>query len=190
MSKRDRLEGVEVRGEVLTGVLEAMGPYKRRALTILRRKTAIDEPKAGAWYPLTALVNAFDEIFEAAGSMALRKIGAAVSDTAKWPPGVDNLEKAISLIDVAYHMNHRRDGKELIDAAGNVIEGRIGHDVLTMYEAERRAEYVCSSFYHCDFDFGMVERVGRKFKPITVRHDDLQPCRRLGSDTCTYIITW
>jgi hypothetical protein len=190
MPKRGPIEGVEVRGEVLLGTLEAMGPYKRRALSLLSRRAAIQEPKVGEWYPLHALIYAFDEIFEAGGSTALRKIGAAVSDSAKWPAGIDSLEKAIGLIDVAYHMNHRRDGKELIDSHGNIIEGGIGHDVLSMYEAERRAVYVCESFYHCDFDFGMAERLGRKFKPITVQHDDTQPCRRLGGDTCTYLIHW
>ena len=53
---------------------------------------------------------------------------------------------------------------------------------------------LCSNPYPCEFDFGIVEHTARMFAPkgvvTSVHHDDSQPCRKKGADSCTYRITW
>lgn len=193
---RGNVSGVEVRGEVLSGTVDAMGNYRARALAIME-KLGVTSVQPGQWYPLEVLLTTFDKIEEAAGARTMRKIGATVASTAVWPEGIDSLEKALSSINVAYHMNHRRDGRELFDATtGKIVEGGIGHDVFyPAKEGERTAVYVCGSFYPDEFDFGMAEVLANKFKPdgadkVTVEFDASAPMRSKGGATTTYLIRW
>lgn len=193
---RGNVRGVEVRGEVLAGTVDAMGNYRARALAIMG-KLGVTSVQAGHWYPLEILLTTFAKLEEAAGARTMRRIGATVASTAVWPAGVDSLDKALSSIDVAYHMNHRRDGRELFDAAtGTIVEGGIGHDVFfPAKEGERSAVYVCGSFYPDEFDLGMAEVLANKFKPagadkVTVEIDTSAPARRSGGATTTYLLRW
>jgi len=193
---RGNLDGVEVRGEVLAGTVDAMGSYRARALVILER-LGVTSVRAGQWYPLAALLTTFEKIEDAAGARAMRRVGATVASTAVWPDGIDSLEAALSSIDVAYHMNHRRNGRELFDGAtGQIVEGGIGHDVfLPAKPGERTALYICGSFYPDQFDLGMAEVLANKFKPagadkVTVEIDASKPIRASGGATTTYVIRW
>ncbi len=192
--KRGTIKGVEVRGEVLLGYLEAMGQLKQFALQQFKA-FGITNPQQGQWYPLESLMGVFERF---AKKHALQTIGASVIRTAKWPKEIDSLYKALSSIDAAYHMNHRRDGRELFDYRTNrIIEGEIGHDyVIQLPDKKNTLLYVCESFYPCDFDFGMASQFAKQFKPAgsrvsaKIRHDDHAPCRKKGGESCTYILEW
>lgn len=125
---------------------------------------------------------------------SLERIGAMVADSAIWPENIKTFFEALYSIDHAYHMNHQKDGKPLYDYDKNeVIEGFIGHNILTIDEASNTAVYTCGSFYPCDFDKGMLKILTRTFKPegktlVNVVHDDNKPCRKLGGDTCTFVV--
>ena len=109
-------------------------------------------------------------------------IGTKIFDNAVWPPDLDNIQKALASIDVAYHMNHRN--------------GRIGNYKLVSFDGEKKtAKLVCDNPYPCDFDKGIITAIARTFKPTTstianVVHDDTEPCRKKGADSCTYSVTW
>ncbi len=54
---------------------------------------------------------------------------------------------------------------------------------------------VSTNHYCCAFDRGVPEGFANRFRPdgitdVVVRHDDSQPCRKDGADSCTYILTW
>ena len=189
--KRKSLEGVTVHHGVVDGLIQAISPlnsFYQKQLT----RFELDQKKE--WHPLKNLMGFMKEL-EATGSRySLEKIGATVAENAIWPDNIQTFIEAISSIDHAYHMNHQRDGQPLYDYANNQpIEGYIGHDVLTIDEATNTAIYECGSFYPCDFDKGMTKALARTFKPngktiVNVVHDDSKPCRKLGGDTCTFII--
>lgn len=192
---RGSAQGVDVRGEVLLGLMEAFGPFKSNVVTMLN-KVGISNPLAGEWYPLEVLLQVFREIEERIGPSTMAQVGLNVALSAVWP-NIHNFEQAISTIDIAYHMNHRRDKKELFDhRTGQIVEGFIGHDVFYPPRGDDRiAVFVCGSFYPCDFDRGMAEGLARRFPPsktalVRVEHDDTQPCRKKGGDSCTYKILW
>ena len=48
-----------------------------------------------------------------------------------------------------------------------------------------------ASLYPCAFDRGLVTAIARRFEPrAEVWHMSGARCRRLGTLTCAYVITW
>ena len=170
-------QGVQVNGETVLSVVNGMGAFKNTGMTVLAGN-GIPNPQAGEWYPQQSWLNAFKEIADKVGGKTLQIIGQAIPSSAKWPPAVDTVEKALSSIDIAYHMNHRG--------------GEIGY-----YKFEstgpNSGKMVCKNPYPSDFDFGIIYAVARKFAPsgtATVEFDSTAPCRKSGADSCTYLVTW
>lgn len=171
--------GVEVNGQTVLTIVNGMDIFKKRAYQILA-ENGIRDPKPGKWYSQQAWLNAFKTIAQSIGPYTLYRIGSKIPENAQFPPEIDSIEKALASIDVAYHMNHRK--------------GEIGH---YNYEktGERTAQFVCNNPYPCTFDKGIIEAMGRKFKPkdstnVLVKHDDTAPCRNKGADSCTYMVRW
>ncbi|NLA26743.1 MAG: hypothetical protein GX878_05045 [Firmicutes bacterium] len=171
--------GVSVNGETVLSVLDGMGGFKKKALQILSEKGIVD-PQPGLWYPQQAWLDAFKEISDSIGKKTLFEIGKTVPNNAQWPQEIDSLEIALDSIDQAYHMNHK--------------DGEIGHYHFQK-TGDNSGTMVCKNPYPCEFDFGIITAVARKFKPspttvVSVKHDDSANCRRKGDDSCTYLITW
>jgi hypothetical protein len=189
------MPGIEVNGETVLSVVNGMGMFRDLGIDHLKR-VGIADPTAGAWYSQQAWLDAFKDISDKVGFATLFQIGRSIPDNAQFPPHINSFETGMPGIDVAYHMNHRRDGKVMFDpSTGAMLEG-IGHYKFTPASgAEKRAFVVCENPYPCDFDRGIVDAMARRFKPEptakpVVRHDDTKPCRKKGASSCTYIITW
>ena len=171
--------GVEVNGETVLSVVTGVPGGEGLALEILS-ESGITDPQPGKWYSQQAWLDAFKKLSEQVGPRTLFSIGKAIPANAKWPPTVTSIETALPSIDIAYHMNHR------------------GGDIGTYaYQAlgEHKAKVVCRNPYPCDFDRGIVTSVATRFKPasvavVTTTHDDTQPCRSKGADSCTYLVEW
>ena len=169
---------VAVNGQTVLSVISGMGAFKDTAVQILQRN-GIPNPQPNAWYPQQAWLNAFREIAKTIGSSTLRQIGLSIPRNAKFPPGINSVEKALESIDGAYHMNHRG--------------GEIGHYVFAK-TGPTSATMTCKNPYPCDFDRGLIEAVANQFKPagsiVKVQHDSAKPCRAKDGDSCTYLINW
>jgi hypothetical protein len=184
---------VEVNGQTVLSVvagMSAMPSFKATALKILSTN-GIDDPKADKWYPQQAWLNAFKEIAEKVGALTLQSIGKKVPESAQWPPSVNSIETALASVDVAYHMNHRLNGKVMFDpATGKMTEG-IGHYGFEKIGA-KKAKMICKNPYPSDFDRGLVEAVRKKFAPpgafatVTVIEDG----RKNGGESSTYSVEW
>jgi len=170
--------GVEVCGAAVLSVVQGMDLSQTMALRILKGH-GIEKPTKDSWHSQQAWLDSFREIAEKVGPATLRRIGTKIPETALWPPTVRTIEDALASIDVAYHMNHR--------------SGEIGHYAFEK-TGEKSGKMVCGNPYPCEFDFGIVENTARMFAPrgvvTSVHHDDSQPCRKKGADSCTYRITW
>ncbi len=177
--------GVEVLGDVLSAFVAGFPPEFRESGLAILAKHGIGAPRPGEFYPLQSFLNAMKEIGENYSDQMLFRVGQQIALYAKLPPEIDSLEKSLASIDVAYHMNHR---------AGNI--GQYGYArEHTSSHAMNKAKMVCANPYPCAFDRGVIEGFAQRFKPpqcldVVVRHDDSQPCRRHGGDSCTYIIAW
>ncbi len=94
-------------------------------------------------------------------------------------------------MDIAYHLNHRKNGAPMFDpATGTMLDG-IGHYKTEFLEKERRAIVVCEEPYPCEFDRGLVAALAARFEPMAkTAHDNDAPCRKKGESSCTYVVSW
>ena len=173
--------GVEVSGEAVLAVVNALDAGKPTRLKILRKHGIVD-PHPHEWYSQQAWLDAFKEMSEIFGVHTLFAIGEAIPENAIFPPGVDDLRSALASIDVAYHLNHRG--------------GEIGHYTLSEFdEAKRTAIMVCNNPYPSEFDRGIITTMTRKFVSkdsviYDVQLDRARETRLRGADSCTYFVTW
>ncbi len=133
------------------------------------------------WYPQQAWLDALREIAEGPcnAMFNLVAIGIKVPEYASFPPDIDSVIAALHSIGTAYHMNHR--GGEIGSYEASVINN---HQV----------DLVCRNPYPDDFDYGLIYGTTRRFCPknlhFTVYHDNEVPCRKRGSDSCTYHVVF
>jgi len=173
--------GVEVNGETVLSVINALNMGQDFRREVLKRN-GINDPQPGQWYSQESWLKGFREIASKLGDNTLYRIGTAIPENAQFPPDVDNLEKALAIIDVAYNMNHRN--------------GEIGYYKLLSFNAqERKAVMECKNPYPSEFDRGIITTMLRKFKPADsmkyeVILDTTKETRQKGGDSCTYLVTW
>lgn len=174
-------KNVQVNGQTILSVINAMEFGKETRAEILK-KYGMDNVDPEKWYNQQSWLDAFKEIRDTLGEKTLYIIGKAIPANAKFPPEIDNLEKALGSIDVAYHMNHTK--------------GEIGHYTLTEFDrSKKKAVVVCDNPYPSEFDRGIIMAMLSKFRPKgSVRYDvqlDLsKETRQNGADSCTYEVTW
>ena len=174
-------DGVEVNGQTVLSIVNALEAGRSTRLKIMEKHGIVD-PQFAGWYSQKAWLDAFREISEELGIHTLFAIGEAIPENAIFPPEINDLNKALASIDVAYHLNHRG--------------GEIGHYTLTDFASDKRkAVMVCNNPYPSEFDRGIISTMVRKFVPqksfiYDVQLDTSKETRLKGADSCTYIITW
>jgi hypothetical protein len=171
--------GVEVNGETVYAIVDGMGAFRSVALAILAENGIVD-PQPGLWYPQQSWLNAFKKISEKLGANTLFNIGLKIPLNAQFPAEITTIEKALQAIDVAYHLNHRN--------------GEIG-EYRYQANGSKAAKMICRNPYPCAFDRGIIAAMANRFKPktsalISIKHDDVGPCREKGEELCTYNVTW
>ncbi|MFC1850520.1 hypothetical protein ACFL27_10045 [candidate division CSSED10-310 bacterium] len=182
---------VEVNGQTVLSLVDRMGTYKTLFLEYLSQNGIVD-PQPEAWYSQQDWLNAFRDIAGNLGGGVLKLIGRKIPENAQWPSEIQTIKQGLASIDVAYHLNHRIGGKLLFDPwLGHMSEG-IGHYMFH----DKGATLVwitCDNPYPCDFDFGIVEAIAKKFSPpgkfVRVKHGE-DACRKDGHIHCNYMVKW
>jgi len=167
---------VEVNGATVLSITAGMGPASKPILAA----HGFDNVKPDAWYSQQAWLDTFHEISQLPSNESdLVSIGMEIPDNAMFPPDIDSIVAALQSIDVAYHMNHRG--------------GEIGHYTATVVN-DHQVDVVCDNPYPCDFDYGIIFSMARRFCPngmfAHIEHDEDCPCRKNSADSCTYHVTW
>jgi len=185
-------KGIEVGGNDLTIVTVGTLAISQREVII--EKYGLKTHK-GAWNDLQALLDTFKEIALTIGEMNLFLFGKSVIESMAFPP-MNGLKNALESIDVAYHMNHRKNGKLMFDAKTGAMTEGIGHYKLVKFdEAMREAVMVCHTPYPSKLEEGIILQIVRKYKPqdssqTKVSLDETRETRRKGGESCTFIISW
>jgi len=167
-------KNVKVLGGVLQALIDGLGAFQQKALDLLKKETieSIDPEK---WYSQEIYLNILKEI---GSESILKQVGAKIPENAKFPPEIDDIIKALSALDMAYHMNHK--------------DGEIGSYSFSP-SGEKEGTMVCHNPYPCSFDEGLILGMARKFAPpksfVRVTHDE-GDCRKNGAEKCTYKISW
>jgi hypothetical protein len=143
------------------------------------------------WYPQEAWLAAWEEIATNVGPRACYQIGRQVPKHAVFPPTITDVTAAIASLDVAYHMNHRKNGRPMFDPASGRRTSGIGNYGFEPVAGERQVRSTCENPYPCDFDRGLLTEVATRFEhQARVSHDDARPCRSKGAASCTYVVSW
>lgn len=177
-------ERVEVLGEVIESfVLAVPDDLRDFGLSALEYHGVRDADPA-AFYKAQPFLNAMRDIAQRMGRNMMTRIGERIALRVQLPPEWNRLDAALDGLDRGYHSKYR-GGK--IGHWRYVHQGAVGG--LT------RGTMTSTNHYCCAFDRGVLEGFAKRFRPdgitdVVVRHDDSQPCRRHGADSCTYVITW
>lgn len=190
--------GIEVIGQTVYAIFDGFAAFKSIAADILTREgIGVILPETGfsldpaAWYSQDAWLRAFAHVAQELGDPLLFSIGKKIPENAIFPDWVTDIDSAIRSIDIAYHLNHRKDGRVLFDRqTGEMFEG-IGHYGYQRSDGKDEIIAVCENPYPCHFDRGILTSMALRFQPAArVRHDDSRPCRNRGDASCTYTVTW
>lgn len=191
-------KGIEVNGRTVWAIVDGFKTFEALVSHYLREegigtfgrdaKLRVDPD---GWYSQEAWLRAFEKIGTKVGESVLFDIGQAIPRNAQFPPWVNDVHSAVKSVDVAYHMNHRKGGKVMFDPAdGEMLEG-IGHYGYEAVADAQRIISVCRNPYPCRFDHGILTTMATKFEPdARVHHDDTRECRRVGAESCTYVVEW
>ncbi len=191
-------KGIEVNGQTVYAIVDGMGDFKQLASKFLLAEGLGERGAAGlatikpeGWYSQGAWLRAFENIARQIGDPVLFRIGLAIPKNAKFPPWVVDVESAIRSIDIAYHMNHRRNGEEMFNPNEGTMREGIGHYGCDRVAGRNMIISTCNNPYPCHFDRGIITTMAQKFQvSAKVVHDDAAPCRKNGAESCTYIVTW
>jgi len=191
-------DDIEVNGQTVYSVVEGFAIFKKIPSDILLTLgigrpgpdglVSLDEDE---WIPQEQWLRAFEQIGEVVGTGALYGIGLKIPECAIFPPWVTDVRSAIKSVDVAYHLNHRRDGRPLFDLETGAMSEGIGHYGFAPVPGENRIVSSCTNPYPCDFDKGILTTMARRFAPDAwVEHVEPEICRKKGAEGCTYLVTW
>ena len=182
----------EVNGQTILSVIDGMRGFETSARKILF-ENGIEDPMPDRWYSQQAWLNAFKQIALKIGDVILINIGKRIPDNARWPEHIDSIRSALESIDIAYHLNHRIGENILFDEKKGTVLSGIGN--YTYEEiSDNSVKMICNNPYPCSFDKGILKAVALKFKPlgytVLFKEHVADGCRKRGSDTCTYYISW
>lgn len=175
-------EGVEVHGRTILQVVDDAlvrfsDEYQSRAREALVRNGIVD-PSPDEWYPQQAWLNTFERIAEDLEPHLLDRLGEQIPAVADWPSNISSVEEGLQSIDDAYQRNHRG--------------GDIGSYQFEQLD-DQTGRVVCTNPYPCLFDRGLIRAVARRYAPVesfVFVEERGDACRRDGSDTCTYTVSW
>jgi len=168
---------IEVLGQNIFAIIDAMGAFKKTAIKILEDQGIVNvDPNK--WYSQQAFLNAFKIIYEKLGKATMKVIGMKVPQKAALPPGINSTEDMLNLLNKAYHMNHRGGDPSFFkfEKTGN-----------------NKGTVICENPYPCVFDEGLIQAFMEAFRtpgsvPI-VKHSD-EGCRMDGKSQCKFHLEW
>lgn len=182
---------MEVNGQTVLSIVNGLGEMKSMGLRILKRNN-IHDPEPHNWYSQQDWLNAFKYFAEKVGPNTLFLIGNSIPENADFPADIDNIEKALPSLDIAYHMNHRLNGEQLFNPENGQMKEGIGHYLHKKID-DNKAEIICDNPYPCDFDMGIIDAIAKKFKydgSFTKVVHAYGSCRKNGDDHCRYVVSW
>jgi hypothetical protein len=190
--------GIEVSGRTVKAIVEAFRLFPSVALNLLvrhgiahigpDRQVVID---AERWYPQEKWLAAYEAVATSGGADLLFDTGRFIPRNAGFQMGGAAVHATLASIDVAYHQNHRKNGRLMYDAATRTMLEGIGHYRYEGAPSTSRIVMVCENPYPCDFDRGIITEIAVRSEPkAKVVHDAAAPCRKNGAESCTYVVSW
>jgi hypothetical protein len=189
--------GIEVSGESVGAIVDGFKKFPTIAQKYLTKygfikpNQSLSDIDRTRWFPQESWLQAFEAIAAEVGINSLYGVGRNIPENSIFPPHLHDVPSALASLDVAYHMNHRKQGQVMFDPQTGIMLEGIGHLITTAMETENRVVVVCDDPYACDFDRGIIAGLANRFDPTAkTSHDNNAPCRKKGADSCTYNVWW
>ena len=188
-------KGIEVSGRVIQGLMKAFGQFKTIASKYLLEEGVGQKGPEGlvvvdaeSWYPLDAQLRALSRFSREMGDSVVHQIGVSMIQEVIWAPNMVDVKTLAESLDVGYHWNHRKEGKQMGDpSTGRITEG-IGHYFFKGH-SQKGTVIEADNPYPCAFDKGLLFGALRKLKVVgAILHDDSLPCRKRGHPSCVYVV--
>lgn len=190
-------KGFEVRGDSIGAVLDGFRQYPIVAIKHLVKcglvsegATSPSELLRDTWYSLERWLSAHHGIAQEIGYSSLYTIGKQIPANAPFPDAKGDVVSALKSINIAYHLNHRKDGEVMYNSeSGRLIDG------IGSYRCEnsgpREIFCTCDNPYPCDLDLGLIEAIATRVEPLAAtEHHPERGCRKQGAKACTYVVSW
>lgn len=186
--------GIEVGGVSIGAVIDAFQQYPSIVTKYLvqyglgTKQGQIDRT---AWYSLDKWLAVYNAIAKEVGVNSLYSIGKRVPENVELPPNVTDIRSVFGSLNIAYHLNHRKNGEVMFDVnTGKKLDG-IGNVTCEFAEGEQRITLRFENPYPCEFDRGLIHAFAMRFEAAArVVHDNNAPCRKKGATSCTYVVSW
>ncbi|NOX14783.1 MAG: hypothetical protein GXP61_01910, partial [Epsilonproteobacteria bacterium] len=101
-----KIKNIKVSSQVV-GIFDDLNHFRYITDNIFKNHNIFLEEKK-EWLKLSDWLNAQNEVKEIFGPVMLFYIGRKTFYNAKWSKGINSLEKALKLIDCAYHDTHTK----------------------------------------------------------------------------------
>ncbi|MCP3145115.1 hypothetical protein [Pyxidicoccus xibeiensis] len=189
--------GLQILGQALYTIADGFGTFKSIAAQyFLAEGVGTANPDGSlkldpaAWYPVEAELRVMKRVEQELGSLVVFNGGKKIPENAVFPPSAD-IHTGLAAIDIAYHMNHGKNGRPLFDAAtGRKLPG-VGSLAYEPSPSGNAGRLIAHSFYPDEFIRGLIVSMAHKFKPqARVQLDATRPSVTKGGETTTWLITW
>ena len=142
------------------------------------------------WVSMPDWIAITHEMVADVGPSTVYTIGKKITERAMVPPEIDSAAAVLMGMDVAFHMNHRREGVVMFDPqTGTMLDG-IGHYQCELHADGNAATMTCSTPYPCEMDRGILAGFASRFEPaVSVSHAS-STCRKKGDPSCVYLVQW
>ncbi len=187
--------GVEVSGASIGSTLDAFQQYPSIVTKYLVQHGLISGKQSQidrtAWYALDKWLVVYHAIAKDVGINSLYTIGKKVPENIQLPPQVTDIRSVFGSLNIAYHLNHRKNGELMFDpATGKMLDG-IGNVTCEFANGEQKLTLKFENPYPCEFDRGLIHAFATRFEAgARVMHDNNAPCRKKGASNCTYVVSW
>lgn len=197
MSKASRFPSVEVSGANLATIAEAFRLFPQAGMKqLIRHGLATIDASGKAtiavdrWYPLDATLAVLDEVLSAVGPTTMFEIGRTIPKNAQFPPDIKDVVSALASANVAYHMNHRKNGRVMFDPATGQMQSGIGEYRIVSKPGAKPLVMESDVAYPCELRHGLLAALATRFAPRAVVDHPADRCQKRGAALCTYHVMW
>lgn len=187
----------DVAGASLSTIAEAFRLFPRAGVRHFVRHGLATVDAAGnatidsdRWYPLDPVLDVINEVLAAVGPNTMFEIGRNIPRHAQFPPDISDAFSALASANIAYHMNHRKNGAPMFDTAtGRMLEG-IGEFRIVSGPRARPVIIESDNVYPCELRHGLLTALATRFEPRAMVDHSRSRCERRGAPACTYVAKW
>ncbi|MFP2932696.1 hypothetical protein ACLESO_47620 [Pyxidicoccus sp. 3LG] len=189
--------GLQIIGQALYTIADGFGTFRSIAAQYFLAEGIGKVNKEGAlvldpeaWYSVDAELRMMRRVAEELGPLVVFNGGKRIPENAVFPPSAD-IHTGLAAIDVAYHMNHGKNGRPLFDGAtGRKLPG-IGNLAYEPHPSGNRGVLTAHTFYPDEFIRGLIVSMAQRFKPqARVELDVTKPSLSRGGESTTWLISW